>query len=220
MKDHPNHPIAERLQGFVEKTLDSADFAVVESHLVDCRQCQAEVEEWRSLFAMLATMPQLAPSPKFAEHVMAHITLPDPWYARAVAKASEQIRVFTPRTSRGWAFAAASFSLPLAAFSALVFWMMSKPYLTPQGMVAFAYERVTALTSATAGTVMGNLLQSDVALFFARGLETLSHAGLGAAGALFGGITMTIALSAWFLYQNLFRTTATRKDRNYASYSF
>ena len=220
MNDPILHPTAERLQAFVENALDAGNRAIVESHVLGCALCQSEAEEWRSLFALLATLPQHAPSPKFADHIMAHVALPDPWYVRAAARVHARVHVFTPKTTRGWAFATACISLPMAVFGALVYWILSKPYITPTGLLAFAYERAHDFVSGTTSGALAGLLQSDIALFFVRGLETFANAGLRATGALLLGVAMLTALSAWFLYQNLFRTTKQREEPNYVSYSF
>jgi len=220
MNDPILHPAAERLQAFVENTLDGGDRAVVESHLLSCPSCQGEVEEWRSLFAMLSAMPRLDPSPHFVDLVMKQVRLPDPWYVRAAARVGQQLQVFTPRTTRGWAFATACMSLPVAIFGALTMWLLSKPYITPQGLVAFAWDRAHNFVSGSANATFAGVMQSDLALYAVRGVEALTKAGLGATGALIFGIAVSIALSAWFLYQNLFRTASKREDHDYVSYSF
>jgi len=220
MKDPILHPATEKLQGFVEDALAAGDRVVVESHLLGCTECQSEVEEWRSLFAMLSTMPQVAPSRDFANRVMAHIELPDPWYARLPARVSAQLKPFVPKTTRGWAAAAACLALPIAFFTALAAWLLSKPYITSQGLLAFTYDKAKGGISALANGTLSTILQSDVALFAARGLDAVTSAGVGAAGALIFAVSMATALSAWVLYQNLFRTHEARENRHYATYSF
>ena len=220
MSDPMIHPETERLQLFVEARLDDADRIVVESHLLGCDTCQAEVEEWKGLFTLLATMPYHAPARGFADRVMAHVTLPDPWYVRAAARVGTQLQTFVPRTTRGWAFATAFFAVPIAFFAALTAWLLSKPYITPNGLLSFAVDRTqSAVDSAAQGTV-ATILQSDIALFLARGLDALASAGAGTAGVLALATAMAIALSVWVLYQNLFRMTTRRENHSYVSYSF
>lgn len=220
MNDPILHPTAERLQAFAENALGDGDRAVVESHLVSCTTCQADLEEWRSLFTLLSTLPQHSPSPHFADLVMKRVKLPDPWYVKAAARIGAQLQVFTPQTTRGWALATACMSLPVMLFGALTAWLLSKPYITPQGLVAFAADRLNNMISGSASATYAGVMQSDVALYFARALETLAKAGPGAAGAALMLIAFSIALSAWFLYQNLFRTATKRENDDYVSYSF
>jgi anti-sigma factor RsiW len=213
------HPNTERLQGFVEGILDDADRAIIESHLVQCATCQTEVEEWRSLFSVIATLPQFTPSIHFADNVMRSIVLPDPWYVRALAKAGDRLQVIAPKTTRGWAFASGVLALPFALFAVLATWLLSKPYMTPSNVFAFAVDRGGDLINSVVTGAAAQLLQTDFALFVARQLQALSEAGLGTAGALLAAVAIATAGSAYILYQNLFRANAHRNHR-YVSYSF
>lgn len=223
MNEQTYHPTAEHLQALVENMIDGAERAVLESHLLGCAACRGEVEEWQSLFAKLAALPQFAPARNFADRVMTGITLPDPWYVRAAARAGAQLQVVLPRTTRGWAVATACLGMPVAIFSALALWVLSKPYITPTSLLAFGVSRAEMLVASIAQGTLAHVLQSDVALFLARGLATVSDAGAGAAGALAASVAMAIVLSVYVLYQNLFRkpsTPAKREDHNYVSFSF
>lgn len=213
------HPHTDRLQSYVEGDLDAAERALVESHLVGCDSCQHEVEEWRSLFAVLSDMPHFSPSVHFAEHVMAAVALPDPWYVRAVVQVGDRLQVFAPKTTRGWAFATGLLALPFAVFAALAAWLLSKPYMTPSNMLAFTMHRGSELLDSGLQAALGYVMETDVALFVARQLEALAAAGVGTAGALLAGVAVATAASAYILYQNLFRAHAHR-NQGYVSYSF
>ena len=219
MSDSILHPNTQRLQSFVEGILDDAERAIVESHIVECASCQTEVEEWRSLFSVIASMPQFSPSIHFANNVMASVVLPDPWYVRALAKAGDRLQVITPKTTRGWAFASAFLALPFGLFALIATWVLSKPYLTPSNVFAFALDRGGEMISSIAKSIAAQVLQTDLALFAARQLQALIDAGAGTAGALLAAVAVATAASAYILYQNLFRANAHRNQR-YASYSF
>jgi anti-sigma factor RsiW len=220
MNDPILHPASDRLQAFVEGILDAADSAIVESHLQGCTACQSDAEQWRSLFSVLATLPQYAPAPNFAARVMAHVKLPDPWYVRAAARVTAELQLYVPKTTRGWAVATACLGLPVLVFSALAAWLLSKPYMTPQGVLAFAADRIESFATSNASGMYANLLQSNAALYLARGLESLSNAGLGATGAVLAAFTLGVGVSIWYLYQTLIRTSTTRGNRDYVSYCF
>ena len=213
------HPNTERLQSFVEDTLDAAERALLDSHLLGCDTCRNEVEEWRSLFSVLSTLPQFSPSVHFADHVMAAVKLPDPWYVRAMVKVGDRVQVIAPKTTRGWALATAFLALPFAIFAAFATWLLSKPYMTPSNMFAFTVHRGSELLGSATEAVLAYLLQTDIALFVARQFEAVSTAGVGTAGALLAAVAVATAGSAWILYQNLFRANAHRNER-YVSYSF
>lgn len=213
------HPDSEKLQNFVEGTLDDAGRAVLESHLLGCSACQTEVEEWRSLFNVLNELPQFAPSPMFADNIMALVKLPDPWYVRAVVRIGDRAQRYAPKTSRGWALAAACLALPLTLFGVLATWWLSKPYITPSNVFAFGVHRSEEFLNSVAEGALSQVMQTDVALFLARQLDALASAGLGGAAALLAGVAVTTIASAYILYQNLFRANAHKND-TYASYSF
>src|SRR5437773_7204037 len=162
MRDSTFHPDQDRLQAYVEDTLDVADRAILASHLLVCAECRAEVAEWRSLFNVLATLPQFEPSAGFAQRVMAHVPLPDPWYVRTAARARAQLQVITPKTTRAWGLAAASVVLPLALLGSLVVWICTRPYVTPQSVLAFGAQRVGSVVNTAAASIVSNLLQSSV----------------------------------------------------------
>ncbi|MGH7460050.1 MAG: anti-sigma factor family protein, partial [Longimicrobiales bacterium] len=198
----------------VENGLEGLERGRVERHLFGCSLCQREVAELRGLFAALSRLQHFSPAPGFMSRVMAHVKLPEPWWARA----GRAIRPFAPRTSRGWAFASAVLALPLVGFSAVMFWLLSKPYVTGEGLLSFTLQQVGTRLSVAFDSAVSILIQSNLTLLLARGLEVFSNSGLrgaGAAAMVFAGVTI---LSAWILYQNLFRTTTRRSD--YASYSF
>ena len=214
MSDKHIHPPAERLDELVEGSLDQRERLVVESHLVGCSQCQSEVADVRALFSALARMQHFDPAPGFVNRVMLHVRLPEPWWQRA----SRMVGAFAPRTSRGWAFASAMFALPLVGVGSVVLWLLSKPYVTGDGLVAFTTAQASTRIGAAWQSFIGLVIKSDITLFFARSLEAMASsgvAGAGAVAALFAGLSI---LSAYVLYQNLFRTPTPRSD--YASYSF
>jgi hypothetical protein len=209
-----NHPAAERLEAFVEETLGRAERVTVESHVHGCSRCEGEVAELRGLFAALSRLQHFSPAPGFMHRVMLHVRVPEPWWKRAAG----YLQPVIPHTSRGWAFASALFALPLIGASAMMIWLLSKPYVTGENVLAFLAQKGAGyLTSAFDATV-SVLVQSNFTFLIARGLEAFSNSGLRGAGALallFAGL---MVLSAWVLYQNLFRTPARRSD--YASFSF
>ena len=219
MSDSILHPSSAMLQNFVEETLGDADRAVLESHVLECASCHAEVEEWRSLFTVLATLPQFEPSIHFADNIMHHVQLPDPWYVRGLVFVGDRLHKVAPKTTRGWAFATAFLAVPFATFAVFATWLLSKPYITPSNVFAFMFNNVQEFMSNAASGVFASVLQSDVALFAARGLNAISTAGVGTAGALFAGVAVATAASAYVLYQNLFRAEAHRNER-YVTYSF
>lgn len=219
MSDSILHPSSAMLQNFAEGTLVDADRAVLESHLKDCPACITEIEEWRSLFTMLATLPKFEPSIHFADNIMHHVQLPDPWYVRGLVFVGDRLQKVAPQSTRGWAFATAFLALPFVTFAVFATWLLSKPYITPSNVLAFMWTRMEELVSGATQGAFASIVQTDIALFVARGLNVIATAGVGTAGALFAGVAVATAASAYVLYQNLFRAEAHRNQR-YVTYSF
>jgi putative zinc finger protein len=214
VSDRRQHPTAERLEALVEDSLDRAEAALVRSHLLGCSRCQKEVAELRGLFNALARLQHFSPALGFINRVMAHVKLPEPWWSRA----GQWLQPVVPRTSRGWAFASALFALPLIGFGAIMIWLLSKPYVSSEGVLSFTLQQIGGQLSAGVDSAISTLIQSNLTLLLAKALEAFSSSGVRGAGALAFGFAGVTALSVWVLYQNLFRTPARSSD--YASFSF
>ena len=57
--------------------------APLKAHVRSCAQCRAELDEARRVVALLEELPHLAPSPLFADRVMAHVQVFEPWHVTA-----------------------------------------------------------------------------------------------------------------------------------------
>lgn len=214
MSDRLNHPDTERLQAYVETSLDAGDSAAVESHLVGCLRCRSEVDEYRELFAMLSGLPLLRPSGAFAERVMARVRVSVPWHVRV----QEWVEKLLPRTTRGWAVATAILALPVMAGAGLTWWLVSRPGVTPQALWTFLTGLAGSALSSGWQWAWARFAGSSLATWAAAGMELVESAGRGEIGLVLVMFATATAASIWILYQNLFRTEARSSD--YASYVF
>ena len=201
MKERSNHPTSERLEAFVEGNLDEGEREVVASHLLACARCESEVEEWRSLFAVLRSLPTFVPAPGFASRVMAHVRIPQPWHARA----SSAIARFIPRTTGGWAVAAALLAIPVLTGVSLMAWLLSKSYVTVSGLWMFATGQFSSLAGRTVQGAFSGLQETVVASWVARGLQLAQSAGVREVGVVALGAGLLIIVSLWVLYRYLIR---------------
>lgn len=217
MSDSLLHPSSERLEALIEGNLDEAEQSVLNSHVLGCPRCQTELEEWRSLFTALSSLPQLEPSLRFAEQIMAAISLPVP----LPAKVTSIFRRFVPKSKTGWTLAGLVLALPVIFTGVVVTWIMSQPWLTLEGLLVFTYGRVAGAATMFVNYLGRELLTSAPALLIGRSAQKLiAEAGAGQLGILIAGLATLTLLSVWILYRFLFRTTTTRDTTNYASYSF
>jgi hypothetical protein len=227
-----HHPTAERLEAFVEGALQASDRVIVESHLLGCARCQSEVEEWRALFVALSGLPQFEPSVGFADRVMAGVRIrtQQGWQAswelalrgawqQGAGRAGVLLDRVTPKTSFGWALAAALMALPMLLAGGAAAWLASRSYLTPEALWAFTSESLVDGLQGIGATAIGAALQTDFAAWLLlRGSEFVSNAGMTGIGALMAAAGLSTMLSIWVLYRNLFRTPTRESD--YVTYSF
>lgn len=226
------HPTADRLEAFVEGTLGTTERSVVESHLPDCHRCQADLEEWRALFTVLAGLPQFEPSAGFANRVMAGVRYgrragwqsawqsawESAWQQQA-ARVGAVVGRAAPKSTFGWGLAAALLALPVVVGGSLVAWLVSRSYLTPQTLWAWTRETVVEGMQGVGATAMTTIMQTDVAaVIVQRGSEFLATAGTAGVGALVAAAGAATMLSIWVLYRNLIRTPT--RESHYATYSF
>jgi anti-sigma factor RsiW len=214
LSDSPQHPTPERLQALVEETLDEADRVVVQSHVASCTHCQAELQEWRSLFTALAGLPQHAPSAGFAERVMAGIAVGEPWSVRVL----ELLRRLVPSTTAGWAFATAFMALPVLAGTGVLVWLMSQPGVTAQGLWLIVANGLLGAAGSAGSWLWSQWLQSPLAVYAADAFQAISGRSGGTIGLAFVLLATVTAGSVWILYENLFRRHTRRSQ--HASYSF
>jgi len=214
--DDQFHPTPDRLEAFVEGSLSEADRAVLESHLITCSRCQMEVEEWRALFGLLASLPQIEPAADFADRVMSRVRVRRPWTVRVAALITRLL----PGTTTGWAVLTSLLALPVVIIGSVFAWIVSHPGVTPSMLLLFMRDRAWDAVLSLAGQAAGSLMETGIALWILQRAEDLIESGalshVGIAAAVFGTLTI---VSTWILYQNLFRTP-TREARYVSSYSF
>lgn len=196
------HPATEEVEAYVAGSLSAADRATLESHLAGCPECTAEVEEWRALFAGLAALPQIEPSPGFADRVMAQVRVRQPWHVRIVI----MLRRFLPSTTGGWLLATAILALPVLTMGGALTWLISRPWLSLGDLWTYlgfrAEEFMTAIVRRVAIMILENQTSLSILEWVHQTMTAIGAPGVGIA-ALIGAVVMT--LSVWTLYQNLFR---------------
>jgi len=202
------HPTPDLLESYVEGALDDSERVVIESHLVMCTRCQAEVDEWKALFTALSSLPRFAPSPGFADRVMAGVTVRRPLSVRVL----ELLRRLIPTGTAGWLLVTALLALPVVVTGGLLTWLLSRPGITPLTLWLFVRDRVSDGIMSLAGRASASLLENSTAQllweFFQRVIAGADSARLGVAAAMFAVLTV---IALWILYDNLFRTSTREK---------
>jgi len=211
----PAHPPSERLQDFVEGALPTATAARIRVHLQGCDPCRTEVEEWRTLFASLGTLPGLQPGPSFADRVMGALPAgggegwvmapspaPSPSRTGFPGQLAARVRVLVGGTGRIRALAGAVVAAP-AAVAALALWFVaSHPLLTPGHLLSFALWRAGDAVGATTAWVGSALLESGATLRLMELVGMLLGApALTVLGVL--GFCVAMVGSVWVLHRFL-----------------
>lgn len=214
------HPSADRLEAFVEGTLQAGDRVVLESHLLSCPACQTQVEEWRGLFNALATLPQFEPSLGFANRVMAQVRVaPRPAWQEWAERANALVARIAPKTNYGWSLAVALFALPIILGGSAIAWLISNSYISPEALLSYTRDSLVQGLQGVGSTAIGLVMQSDIAAWVVANVgAVITTAGVTGLGAIFAGAGAMTVLSIWVLYRNLFRSPSRESD--YAIYSF
>lgn len=214
------HPSADRLEAFVEGSLQAADRVVLESHLLSCPLCQTQVEEWRGLFAALASLPQFDPTVGFANRVMEQVRVaPRAAWQDWAERANALVTRVSPKTNYGWALAVAFFALPILLGGSAIAWLISNSYISPEALLSFSRESLVQGLQGMGATAIGFVMQTDIAAWVvANAGAVISTAGVTGLGAILAGTGTMTVLSTWVLYRNLFRSTS--RESNYALHSF
>lgn len=161
--------------------------APLRAHVRQCAECRTRVDEARETVDALESLPHLAPSPLFAERVMAQVHVFEPWHVAA----RDSIRRFVPRSlpaRAAAAVAAASMSVALTVFTV---WIATRlDLLSYVGGAAIEQGRVALATvlAAIVGTAFGPEAAAFVRTTGAIGLLITSFALAGVATAAVIGV--------------------------------
>ena len=180
----------------------------------DTRDRDAEFNS-RERFSREELVERLNRAVDEADRVLAGVRVRRPWPARAAALLAR----LWPRGTRGWALAAAFLAFPVVLGGALAGWLLTRPGVTPWALWVFVRDRAGEALGALAARAASGVLESTLVLRAVQAVESLvTRAGveaLGAAAALFATLML---VSAWVLYQNLFRTPS--RGAHHVSLSF
>lgn len=178
-------------------------------HLETCTLCAAGVEGYRALYTALSELPRFAPSPGFADAVIARTRLtPEP------GPVALWLRQFAPRSRRAWVLLASAIVAPALPILAAAIWLLTHPLLTPAALWQWI-----AMQGRPAGAKVGPVAlrwASDTGVEgMARGAYELAHGlPLVALTVLVSVLAVAIPLSVWAIVR-LVRTPM--KDATYAN---
>ena len=209
-----DHVRPELLQDLFDGALPRRHAARVRQHLEGCAPCTHEADRWARVFGKLDTLPRHAPSPDFADLVMARVAVPEASTAvegagaaapadAALALAGRWLRkthVLVPRTRRAWAALSGAAVTPLVTLGLVAYAVFSHAALTPGALLSYAWWQVSDLAAAAWGAGWGLVAQGFTSVG-AQG-EAAASAPL-ALAAVFTAYSLLVVLALRVLYKNL-----------------
>jgi len=106
----------------IDQLLDGeAGFGVAPlvAHVEACAKCRAELAEARQVVSALEHLPHLAPSPRFADRVMAQVQVFEPWHVSVL----DTVKPWIPASRPARALAVAATSVFALVISITAVWM-------------------------------------------------------------------------------------------------
>lgn len=137
-----------------------------ETHLATCLECRSEVESLQALHQALSSLEQLTPAPAFAERVMARVTLPVPWRARAWTVAREH-----------WLPVAAALVAVVGTAGLTALWLGNQPELSVGGVLGLMSREVREFGLQVAMAAGGVLWGSAIVRSVADGIVSIGLEG-------------------------------------------
>lgn len=188
------HLTESAVEQFADGLLTGEEYSKAETHVGGCDLCAARVEASRALIDALSTLPRFAPSPGFADQVMANIQV-----APRASPIFAWIRHWAPETRRGWTLLVAALLAPMLPLLGIAAWVASSPVVTAPSVVQWVVLQGRAVAANAGSTLarwgweLGVPGWLDVAYQLARGVPV---------NALIVSLiilAVAIPLSAWSL---------------------
>ena len=156
----------------------------LKAHVRGCAQCRAELEEARTLTAALEHLPHFAPSPLFAEQVMARVQVFEPAHVTALDTA----RRWLPASRPARALAGA------AATGVALFLSVATLWLAARLDVLLFFTNVVAERTRT--TLLDALADAAAAAFGQPALEAVRASGPVGFALAFSALLVAVVVAA------------------------
>ena len=173
----------------IDQLLDGeAGFGVapLAAHVEACAKCRTELAEARQVVSALEHLPHLAPSPRFADRVMAQVQVFEPWHVTAL----DMVKRWIPASRPARALALAGSSVFALVISVTAVWMAVR-LDTVLFFLDLAGQRARRVVFEAAGDAIASA-------FGGAAVDALKAGGMTAALGVTGFLAL-IVLSAFAL---------------------
>ena len=198
MSETGKHLKAMSLEQLAEGTLSGDEAMQARSHLAVCEMCSRELESYRSMFSLLEQLPRLAPSPAFADMVMARVHL-----SPRESHIGAWLRRLIPTTRRGWILVGTAIAAPVTPFIVLVTWLLFSPLVTPAAVAQWALLRAQSVSQASLAWLSQQATSVSAWDWIVDIYSTLGAVPAEALAGATALICIAIPLSAWGLVKLL-----------------
>ena len=127
--------------------------APLRAHADQCADCRARIEESRTLIESLEHLPELAPSPLFADRVMASVNVFVPWHVAAREAALRLV----PRSQPMRVLAGATAASVALVLSVACVWLLAHLDFLMFFVSGVAFDRAREVALAVTGDALASL---------------------------------------------------------------
>jgi len=168
--------------------------APLRAHAATCDRCSSELETARAVVEALDHLPHFAPSPLFAERVMARTQVFQPWHVAALDSARRILPAAGPaRVLVG--VAASTVALLLTVVSVFLVTRLEALLFLGQMVLERARDASLGALDALAGSVLGDAATGALSASGAAGITIAVVAVLVSGALAAGGLRAAVAAS-------------------------
>ena len=182
------------LEQLAEESLPAAEVSSARAHLAACMRCTAELEAYEALFARLGQLSRYAPSPAFADAVMARVQI-----APAESPAMAWLRRFVPTTRRGWMMIGSAVIAPALPILALILLLMTQPLVTATTLWQWIMLRTQSMSQAGFAWLFDRATTSGIYSWMETGFTAAQSLSMSVLGLALVFVAIAIPLSGWGL---------------------
>jgi hypothetical protein len=156
--------------------------APLRSHVEQCAQCRAELDSQRRLVTSLERLPHFTPTPLFAERVMTHVVVFEPWHVAW----RDALRRWLPQSQVSRAIVASTAGVMAVTVTLLAVWLARRADAA-LFVANLAVHRVRdGLLDVVHASLVATMGQPTAALVQANGAIGLAVVGTGTIAAIMG----------------------------------
>ena len=165
------------------------------AHVRDCAQCQAELDQAQEMLFVLEDLPHFTPSADFADRVMLHVQVFEPWHVAA----RNSVRRFVPASRPARVAAGVGLAASVGLMVSGAGWVLNPADLGLLLAIVGLDRAQQAASAAMSELLLAAVGQTGLDAWSTGGLKVAAAAGAGfvaAAGATVAGLRALTSANA------------------------